>query len=69
MNLYRCTCNKGGSSFDATLDVMVMADDPLVAAKKAIEKMRELSYIYNSYVSNIELIASEDLYKKMLLVR
>lgn len=69
-NLYRvtCCCSRGGWFSISSLEVFVIASDTKEAEEKALSKMRELNYIYASFVSKIELLASDDKDKNDLLI-
>ena len=61
MKLFLVTCC-GGWNSSSTIDVYVIAGDETTASDMALKKMRELSYLYTSFVSQIKLIASTETY-------
>lgn len=61
MKLYLVTCSGGWNSM-SSIDVYVIASDETTAGNMAIRKMRELSYTYTSFVSEIKLIAATETY-------
>jgi len=70
MKLYKVTCAHRLNYSKDFFDVFVVGDNPNQVGMLALEKMRELKYKYDSYISNIELLADERQYDSpgMLIV-
>lgn len=57
MKLYKVTCFSEGYSECDNTDVYVMADDPIQAKEKAIDKMKSLRLRYVDGISKVQKIA------------